>query len=119
MALTNVPLTFAQAVVGVAGTAVAPSNPQPSNCWAVVILNVAGAGDALVGIASPGVGTLTEGVNATRIPDGASLTLPLGTESVRGPMDESEVAGSGLVYTGVVGVTPTLDITYLNQLGSS
>lgn len=114
MAYAKRPLTFAQAVVAVAGTAVAPSAPIPDNCVAVTILNI-GANPALIGLAAPGAGALTEGTNATRILAGGAFTLPLGALGERGIMDQTQLAGSGIVYDGVGGVT-TLDITYQNYL---
>lgn len=113
MANANRPLTFALATVTVAGTSVTPSSPIPDNCKEVVILN-RGTGDALVGIAAAGAGTLTEGTNATRIPENASLRLGIGTIQDRGDM---AAAGSGLVYVGDGAATPVLDITYVNVLG--
>jgi hypothetical protein len=115
MAVSSVPTSFALATVAVSGTAVAPSTAIPDNCHTVVILN-RGAGDGLVGRAAPGAGALTEGTNATRIPANASLSLQLGTARVRGIMNNGDVAGSGLVYDGVGGTTPTFDILYLNEM---
>lgn len=112
----RVPTTYAGAVVAVAGTAVAPSTPIPDNCKQVVVLNL-GPVDALFGIAAPGVGALIERVNAARIPAGGSISLGIGTIKERGIMDQAVTAGSGYVYDGVGG-TPTLDLTYVNVLGT-
>jgi hypothetical protein len=102
--------------VAVAGTAVSPSAPIPDNCKQIVILN-RGPVDALFGIAAPGVGALTEGTNAARLPVNGSISLGIGTIMERGSMDPATVAGSGLVYDGVAG-TPTLDVTYVSVLGA-
>lgn len=116
MATASAPLTFALATCAVVGTAVTPSSPIPDNCFAIVILNT-GANAVLYGIAAPGAAALTEGTNAARINAGASLTIPIGSLSQRGIMDEVQLTGSGLVYSALVGAT-SLDITYQNALGS-
>lgn len=117
MATAQFVVTFAEGACAVVGTAVAPSAPIPSNCISLVILN-RGANDVLLGIAAPGVGTLTEGVNSTRLFSRSSITIPIGPISGRGAMDETILTGSGLVYSALVGAT-TLDITYQNTLGNS
>jgi hypothetical protein len=115
MALAFLPLTFASATVAVAGTAVAPTAPVPDNCKTIILLNI-GAGAALYGIAEPGV-ALIEGVTGTRIPANGTLTLDIGTTAQRGPMDDGQVVGSGLVFDGVGGTTPVVQITYINVFG--
>lgn len=75
-----------------------------------------GAADALLGIAAPGVGTLVEGVNATRLPTLTALSLGIGLLVTRGIMDQAVVAGSGIVYAGIAGIG-SLDITYVCVLG--
>jgi hypothetical protein len=117
LAAATLCLTFANAVVAAAGTAVAPSSPIPDNCVAVTLLNTSSTIPALFGIASAGAGTLTEGTNACRIPPGGSLTIPMGAITQRGPMDESQLAGSGLVYDGIGGAV-TVDIIYQNAMGA-
>jgi hypothetical protein len=96
---------------------VAPSSPIPDNCVGILVLNTSATIPALIGIAAPGAAALTERVNATRIPPGGSLTIPLGALGERGIMDESQLTGSGLVYDGVGGL-PTLDITYQNYIST-
>ena len=115
MANSSAPVSFALATVAVSGTSVAPSATIPDNCRTIIIFN-RGTGAALFGRAAPGAGTLTEGTNAARIPDQGSISLEVGTLATRGSMVEATIAGSGLVYDGVGGTTPVLDITYINVL---
>ena len=117
MAYVTAPWTLATANVAVAGTSVAPSNPMPENCDTMIVRNTSNV-DSLYGIAAPGVGTLTEGTNAVRLPAGTAITLPLGTVNDRGIMDQGNIAGSGYVFQNAdAGQLPTHQIQYLNKRG--
>lgn len=109
-------LVFTSAVVTVSGTSVAPTVAIPDNCAKIVLQN-RGAGDAIFGRAAPGAGTLTEGTNAYRLVANAVLILEIGTQMSRGFMVEALVAGSGLVYDGIGGSTPTVQVVYECVLG--
>lgn len=115
MAVARLPITSALATVLVPGTSVAPSSPVPDNCTGLALVNT-GLNPALFGIGVPGV-PLTEGLNASRLAVGASLSLPLGDLFARGIMDEDQLAGSGLVFDALVGAT-AVGITYLNSIGA-
>jgi hypothetical protein len=117
MAIASSGLTFTSAAPAVVGTSVSPGTAVPDNCKSIVILNTSAAVAGLVGIASPGAGTLVEGPTGTRIPAGSSITLNVGTSESRGIMDEAQVAGSGLVFA-TLGAAITFDVTYVNALGT-
>lgn len=110
-------LSFTQTVYAtvttIVGTSQVPSVAIPDNCKSILVLN-RGGNDALVGQLAAGPGAaLIEGVSGFRIPaTNGSITIPVGTISQRGTMDNAVSAGSGLLYDGLVAPT-TLDIMYL------
>lgn len=116
MALAFVPQVYALATVAAPGTSVAPSLAVPDNCHAYVLRNT-GANPALCGTGVPGV-ALTGGVDAITLAAGGSLSIPLGDISVRGPMDQSQLAGSGLIFDATGGGT-TVEILYMCTVGAS
>ena len=115
MALSFTQTSYA-GVTTIVGTSQVPSAAIPDNCKSILVTNV-GTNDALVGQLAAGPGAaLVERVSGTRLVAGASITIPIGTISARGTMNNAVVVGSGLLYDGLVGAT-TLDIMYLNILG--
>jgi hypothetical protein len=122
VAITIVPLTFARGIVAASGTSViavdgaAAAAPVPDNCYTVLVTNPSTTVVGLVGIGTAPT-ALTAGINAQRVPPGATLTLGIGTAQRRGFMNQATVAGSGLIYDSIGGAV-TLEITYLSQIGS-
>lgn len=95
-----------------------PAAPVPDNCHTILVTNPSATIVVLAGIAVPPA-ALTAGVNAQRVAPGATVTLGMGSMSagVRGPMDQAQVAGSGLAFDSIGGaVTP--EVTYLSHLGA-
>ena len=116
MALSATPLAFALGTVAVPGTSVAPTLAVPENCHTILVTNPDAAAIGLVGIGTAPV-ALVAGVNAQRIPPGTTLTLGLGTLSMRGFMNAATLVGSGLVFDADVAVG--LEVTYLCTLGQA
>lgn len=120
MALANKTLTFAQAVVAASGTSVIATNggaaPVPDNCHTILVTNPSTTVVLLVGVGTAPA-ALTAGINAQRVPPGATLTLAVGIRgNMRGAMDESVLTGTGLVYDSIGGAV-TGEITYENIIG--
>lgn len=115
MAVARAPLTYASASVAVPGTTVGPTAPVPDNCTGIGIQNT-GSNPGWVAIGTPGGAALGLG-SATYVAAGAAVTLPVGTTANRGIMDQSQLAGSGLVFDATGGAT-AFAITYINALGS-
>lgn len=91
-------------------TAVAAGTALPDNCYLVMIQNT-GANTLLISDSGIAAGVvLSSGVNANPLASGASLSLPCGTLSERGP-------GQDLVY-GASGGATTAIITYLCRFGT-
>jgi hypothetical protein len=111
VALSFTPTAYAT-VTTIVGTSQVPSVAIPDNCKSVLVTN-RGANDCLVGQLAAGPGAaLVEGVSGFRIVAGQSITIPIGTISQRGVMNNAATVGTGLLYDGLVGVT-NLDIMYL------
>lgn len=102
IALANVPIP---------GTSVAPSVPIFDNTTNVLITNT-GANGGLVGLGVPGI-PLVAGVNGFPVPSGANLSIPIGTQSQRGTVDQTSVPGSGIIYDSEPGGTSFV-MMYLN-----
>jgi hypothetical protein len=106
--------------VVVPGTSVAATVAVPDNCHTVRVHNPSGTNAILVGIGVPGV-ALVAGTNAEICVAGGDIYLPIGTysgaETSRGPMDQAQVAGSGLVYD-CGAVIAGISITYYNANNS-
>jgi hypothetical protein len=120
MAIANRTLTFARAVVAASGTSVVATNggsaPVPDNCHTILVTNPSTTIVLLVGM-GVAPAALTAGVNAQRVPPGATLTLGVGIRgSMRGAMDESTDSGSGLIFDSIGGAV-TGEITYENIVG--
>lgn len=122
MAIATVPITFARGIVAVAGTSVQPvaadgatPAPVPDNCYSILITNPSTTVVGLVGIGAPPT-SLTAGVNAQRVPPSSTVTLGVGTRFRRGIIDQTQVAGSGLIFDASAALT--LEVTYLNLMGS-
>jgi len=99
-------------VVTIVGASQVPSVAIPDNCKSVLVQNI-GANDCLIGQLAAGPGAaLVERVSGFRLLAGQSITIPIGTISQRGTMNNAVVIGSGLLYDGLVAPT-TLDIMYL------
>lgn len=110
-------LDFALALVVVPGTSVAPSVAIFDNTTNVLITNN-GANAGLVGMDVGGPGTpLVAGVNAFPVPSGANLSIPIGTQSQRGTVDQASVPGSGIIYDSGPGGTSFV-MMYLNTLST-
>lgn len=114
MAVSTRPLLPALATVAAPGTSVSPSIPVPDNCVGLV-LRTTGANPALFGIGVPG-GPLVAGVSGTTLPSGVSVSLPIGDVTLRGVIDQTALAGSGLVFDATGGAT-TVEILYQCQIG--
>lgn len=123
MALSNVPIAFARGIVAAFGTSVAAVNgaaalfPVPDNCHTVLVTNPSATLTGLVGVGLAGTTVLTAGSNAQRVPPGTTLTLSVGTQVTRGPLNVATLALSGLIYDSIGG-NVTLEITYICQLGT-
>ncbi len=117
MAVARLPFTVATATVTVLGTSVAAGSPVPDNCVGMTLTNV-GVNAALVGIAVPGT-ALADGTTGFRLGVGASVSLPLGPVGLRGVMDQSQLAGSGLVYDALTTAPCVVQIVYQNQIGGT
>jgi hypothetical protein len=116
MALSTSAIAFTTAAVAAPGTSVSPGTAVPDNCHTVLVTNPSTTVVGLVGIGTAPT-ALTAGINAQRVPPGATLTLGIGTAQRRGFMNQATVAGSGLIYDSIGGAV-TLEITYLSQIGS-
>lgn len=122
MALTITPITFARGIVAASGTSVvavdgaAVAAPVPDNCYTILVTNPSTTVVGLVGIGTAPT-ALTAGINAQRVPPSTTLTLGIGTAQRRGFMNQATVAGSGLIFDSIGGAV-TLEITYLNQIGT-
>lgn len=123
MALTIIPITFARGIVAVSGTsviAVGPDGvtaaPVPDNCYTIMVTNPSTTVVGLVGIGTAPA-PLTAGINAQRIPPSTTLTLGIGTAQRRGFMNQATVAGGGLIFDSIGGAV-TLEVTYLDQIGT-
>lgn len=122
MALTTSPLTFARGIVLASGTSVVAVNgagaafPVPDNCYTILVTNPDTVKVGLVGVGTAPA-ALTAGINAQRVPPGATLTLSVGPIMLRGPMDPAQLLGSGLIFDSIGGAL-TLEIAYLSQMGT-
>jgi hypothetical protein len=149
-AFTSIPFDFATATTGGAGAPVIPVKTGSTiaalpfaNTREMVILN-RGTNPVLFGVefysstsvwpstfGGPGGAlTLTEGLNCTRIPAGASLTLNLGAYQERGNFNlaayntaapvvplASEFPLSLITFASTAAGATTVDITYITKLG--
>lgn len=115
MALSSTWTTFASAAVAAPGTSVAPSLAVPDNCHTILVFNTALALTGLIGRAIPPA-ALVAGTNAIRIPPLTMFTLAVQTFFYRGPIDQAQLAGSGLAFDAIGGAI-TFDVQYLCTLG--
>lgn len=116
MALSTTPIQFALGAATVPGTSVAPSLAVPDNCHTIVLVNVSAANTGLFGIATPPA-SLVDGTNAAQLPPLGSVTLAAGPYAQRGPLDQAQVAGSGLAFD-CIGGAARFNVIYLCGLGS-
>lgn len=90
-------------------TAVAAGTALPDNCYLIIIQNT-GANTLLISDSGVAAGvTLTSGTNANPLAAGATMSIPCGTLSERGPGQDMVYAASGGATTAVV--------TYLCRFG--
>lgn len=115
MAVSQKPLLPALATVAAPGTSVSPSVPMPDNCVGFTLKNT-GGNAAIFGIGVPG-GALVGGVSGNTLLASESISIPLGDLSVRGVIDQTQLAGSGLIFDAAGGAT-TVEILYQCQIGA-
>jgi hypothetical protein len=117
MALSTDWMSFATATVAAPGVSVPPSVAVPDNCQGILVTNPSATVTGLYGMGVPG-GPIVVGPGGGRIPPGASISLPIGTQSRRGVIDQGAQAGSGPIFDAIGGAV-TLELTYLNVKGAS
>ena len=87
---------------------------MPDNCHTILVTNPSAAVVGLVGRGTAPV-PLVAGVNAQRVPPGSTVTLSMGPIRDRGPIDEAQAAGSGIIFDATAALT--LEVTFVNLIG--
>jgi hypothetical protein len=116
MAVASRPLTFTGIIVAAGGVPASPGDPVPDNCHTILVYNPDSTTDAFVAIGAPGGAALT-GTSAKRILPRSEVAFALGPITQRGIMDQSRIAGSGLIGDTLVVAGVILEVTYVNTVG--